>query len=113
MKRANFVIGETAKEVKESVIRNVRWQMSSDRKSTPLKSLQGHMWRAGYQNGELRGRYTFFSSLSLLSLPLFFYYFLSFSICFLLFPSFSFITIISYCSEYMRMWLRHFRSGRR
>ena len=109
MKRANIVIGETEKEVKESVIRNVRWQMSSDRKSTPLKSLQGHMWRAGYQNGELRGRYTFFSSLPLLSLP--FSFIIFFLFLFLLFPSFSFITIISYCSECMRMWLRHFRSG--
>ncbi|KXS16513.1 2,3-diketo-5-methylthio-1-phosphopentane phosphatase [Gonapodya prolifera JEL478] len=34
---------------------NVRWQMSWDRKSAPLKNLQGVIWRRGYQNGELKG----------------------------------------------------------
>jgi 2,3-diketo-5-methylthio-1-phosphopentane phosphatase len=36
-----------------ATIANVRWQMSSDRKSTALKRLQGHMWRVGYENGSL------------------------------------------------------------
>uniref|UniRef100_A0A672KAF7 Uncharacterized protein n=1 Tax=Sinocyclocheilus grahami TaxID=75366 RepID=A0A672KAF7_SINGR len=26
----------------------VLWQMAADRKSTALKQLQGHMWRAAY-----------------------------------------------------------------
>lgn len=39
-----------------AVIANVAWQMSSDRKSTALKQLQGHMWHAGFHSGELRGQ---------------------------------------------------------
>jgi enolase-phosphatase E1 len=35
---------------------NVLWQMSSDRKSTALKALQGHMWAGGYESGELKGQ---------------------------------------------------------
>ena len=31
------------------------WLMDQDRKSTPLKSLQGRIWRAGYEGGELHG----------------------------------------------------------
>src|SRR5262249_49490462 len=36
--------------------RYVHWLMDRDRKSTPLKSLQGKIWEAGYRSGELRGR---------------------------------------------------------
>lgn len=32
------------------------WLMDRDRKSTPLKSLQGRIWQAGYESGELRGQ---------------------------------------------------------
>lgn len=32
------------------------WLMEQDRKSTPLKSLQGRIWQAGYASGELRGQ---------------------------------------------------------
>ncbi len=31
-------------------------QMDADRKIGALKALQGHMWRAGYAAGELRGQ---------------------------------------------------------
>ena len=31
-----------------------RW-IDEDRKDTPLKSLQGRIWRSGYESGELRG----------------------------------------------------------
>ncbi|MGH9860477.1 MAG: acireductone synthase [Candidatus Acidiferrales bacterium] len=31
------------------------WLMDHDRKSTPLKSLQGKIWQAGYESGGLRG----------------------------------------------------------
>ena len=34
----------------------VYWLMDRDRKSTALKSLQGKIWKAGYEEGELRGR---------------------------------------------------------
>jgi enolase-phosphatase E1 len=33
----------------------VRWLIERDSKITPLKSLQGMIWEAGYRNGELRG----------------------------------------------------------
>ena len=39
----------------ESVIAYVHWLMDHDRKSTPLKWLQGKIWESGYQSGELRG----------------------------------------------------------
>lgn len=32
----------------------ILWLMDKDAKSTPLKSLQGKIWRQGYQNGELK-----------------------------------------------------------
>jgi enolase-phosphatase E1 len=32
-----------------------QWLMDRDRKSTGLKSLQGKIWRAGYESGELKG----------------------------------------------------------
>jgi enolase-phosphatase E1 len=40
----------------ESIVSYVHWLMDQDRKSTPLKSLQGKMWEEGYRKGELRGR---------------------------------------------------------
>lgn len=39
----------------ESAARYVYWLMDQDRKSTPLKSLQGKIWKAGYLDGNLRG----------------------------------------------------------
>jgi enolase-phosphatase E1 len=40
----------------ESVAAYVQWLMDQDRKSTPLKSLQGKIWEEGYRSGELRSR---------------------------------------------------------
>ncbi|XP_061589303.1 enolase-phosphatase E1-like [Cololabis saira] len=37
------------------VVENVLWQMAADRKSTALKQLQGHMWRAAYSSGRIKG----------------------------------------------------------
>jgi enolase-phosphatase E1 len=34
----------------------VRWLMDHDRKTTPLKSLQGKIWDEGYRKGELRSQ---------------------------------------------------------
>ena len=31
------------------------WLMDRDRKSTALKSLQGKIWKAGFERGELKG----------------------------------------------------------
>ena len=39
-----------------SAVANVNWQMSSDRKSTALKALQGHLWKKGYKHGQLKGQ---------------------------------------------------------
>jgi len=50
-----FVPIDTDINEKKSVIDNVLWQMSSDRKTTALKQLQGHIWKDGYENGLLRG----------------------------------------------------------
>lgn len=47
-----IVAGDNAKQ---SVIDNVRWQMSIDRKTTALKLLQGHIWKEGYETGILKG----------------------------------------------------------
>ena len=44
---------------KEDFARNAAayclWLMSRDRKSTPLKAIQGRIWEQGYRSGELRG----------------------------------------------------------
>jgi len=37
----------------DSVTAYLHWLMDRDRKSTPLKSLQGKIWREGYESGEL------------------------------------------------------------
>ncbi len=34
----------------------VRWLMDQDRKTTPLKSIQGRIWDEGYRKGELRSQ---------------------------------------------------------
>jgi enolase-phosphatase E1 len=39
----------------ESLVNYIHWLMEQDRKSTPLKTIQGKIWEAGYRNGELRG----------------------------------------------------------
>ncbi len=40
----------------DSAVAYVRWLMDRDRKSTPLKSLQGRIWEDGYHAGTLRGQ---------------------------------------------------------
>lgn len=39
----------------ESLLAYLYWLMDNDRKSTPLKSLQGRIWEEGYRAGRLRG----------------------------------------------------------
>jgi enolase-phosphatase E1 len=39
----------------EGPVAYVEWLMDQDRKSTALKKLQGEIWRAGYEKGELHG----------------------------------------------------------
>src|SRR5215213_2594786 len=40
----------------ESVAAYVEWLIAADRKSTGLKSLQGKIWRQGYQDGSLKSQ---------------------------------------------------------
>jgi enolase-phosphatase E1 len=40
----------------ESVVAYLHWLMDQDRKSTPLKSLQGKVWEIGYKRGELKSQ---------------------------------------------------------
>ena len=46
----------TGEETTESLAGYVAWLIHRDRKSTPLKSLEGKIWEEGYRNGELRSR---------------------------------------------------------
>lgn len=39
----------------EGLLPYLEWLMDQDRKSTGLKSIQGRIWQAGYESGELRG----------------------------------------------------------
>lgn len=55
-------ISSAKSDVINSVVANVLWQMDQDRKITPLKQLQGHMWRDGYQTGVISGQYVLQSS---------------------------------------------------
>ncbi|XP_014667108.1 PREDICTED: enolase-phosphatase E1-like [Priapulus caudatus] len=46
---------ELEETVRKAVVANVLWQMSLDRKTTALKQHQGHMWRAAFKTGILKG----------------------------------------------------------
>lgn len=39
-----------------SVVDYVKWQMSIDRKIGPLKNLQGRIWKAAYERGDIKGQ---------------------------------------------------------
>ena len=39
----------------DAVVVNVIWQMNSDRKTTALKQLQGHIWRKAFNDGFIKG----------------------------------------------------------
>ena len=50
--------GDDNKEaVIKAVVTNVTAQMESDRKTTALKQLQGHIWREAYKQKKLVGEY--------------------------------------------------------
>lgn len=48
--------GEDSDTTVQAAVDNITWQMKSDRKSTALKQLQGHIWRHAYSSGEIKGR---------------------------------------------------------
>jgi enolase-phosphatase E1 len=39
----------------QQTVAYLNWLMDRDRKSTPLKSLQGRIWKKGFESGELKG----------------------------------------------------------
>lgn len=52
-----LVADQNSDDIKRSVVQNVRWQMSIDRKSRSLKQLQGHIWERGYADKDLLTQY--------------------------------------------------------
>ncbi|KOC62060.1 Enolase-phosphatase E1 [Habropoda laboriosa] len=48
------IIGANAEEERESLVKNILWQMDCDRKTGALKQLQGHMWREAYNSGTVK-----------------------------------------------------------
>lgn len=47
---------DSKEEIIQSVVKNVQWQMSNDRKTKALKNLQGHIWRDAYQARHVKGQ---------------------------------------------------------
>lgn len=39
-----------------SLVDSVKWQMSIDRKTKPLKTLQGLIWSKAYADGSIKGQ---------------------------------------------------------
>lgn len=50
------ITGATPEQEKESLVKNVLWQMDGDRKTGALKQLQGHIWREAYKSGAIKGQ---------------------------------------------------------
>ena len=48
------IVGKPGLGTQETIDTLLQW-MSEDRKVTPLKTLQGMIWKAGYESGELQG----------------------------------------------------------
>jgi methylthioribulose 1-phosphate dehydratase/enolase-phosphatase E1 len=48
--------GTAAAATIDAIVSNVLWQMESNRKTGALKQLQGHVWRSGYENGQLKSQ---------------------------------------------------------
>ena len=49
--------GSDLQQMIQAVVDNVYWQMSHDRKTTALKQLQGHMWKAAFTAGRMKAEY--------------------------------------------------------
>ena len=47
---------DTSEAELESLVAYIEWLIAHDRKSTPLKSLQGKIWEEGYRSGQLYGQ---------------------------------------------------------
>lgn len=46
---------EDSEDIIPDVVKNVEWQMSLDRKTGALKTLQGLVWAKGYKDGSIKG----------------------------------------------------------
>ncbi|XP_055612904.1 enolase-phosphatase E1 [Uranotaenia lowii] len=46
---------EDSEDIIPEIVKNVEWQMSSDRKVGALKTLQGLVWAQGYKDGTIKG----------------------------------------------------------
>ncbi|MGD0570126.1 MAG: acireductone synthase [Candidatus Sulfotelmatobacter sp.] len=46
---------DTPETERESLVTYIEWLIAHDRKSTPLKLLQGKIWEEGYRSGQLHG----------------------------------------------------------
>lgn len=49
--------GGDVQQMIQAVVDNVSWQMSHDRKTTALKQLQGHMWKAAFTAGRMKAEF--------------------------------------------------------
>lgn len=47
---------QSKEEELESIVAYIHWLMDRDRKSTPLKTIQGRVWQYGYRSGALRSQ---------------------------------------------------------
>lgn len=48
-------VAAASRSAREDALAYLSWLMDRDRKSTALKSLQGRIWKAGFESGELKG----------------------------------------------------------
>ena len=55
LSRIASIADTTGPRVRLDAMIYLMWLMDRDRKSTALKSLQGKIWKAGFENGELKG----------------------------------------------------------
>lgn len=50
-----IVRSDDKEEFIDSIVLNVQWQISEDRKTRELKNLQGKIWKVAFESGEIRG----------------------------------------------------------
>lgn len=46
---------EDQDKIIEAVVDSVFWQIDNDRKTTPLKKIEGFIWREAYKTGKIQG----------------------------------------------------------
>lgn len=50
-----IIRSENRAEFVRSIVENVHWQISEDRKTKELKNLQGKIWKVAFESGEIKG----------------------------------------------------------